>query len=49
MVPMCSIESWSCLKFHEFAFCIETLRDCFESHALHLFFQHLTEALGGEE
>jgi len=49
MVPFYSIESWLCLRFHEFAVYIETLRDCYESYVLYCFLQYLIEVLGGEE
>lgn len=49
MVPIYSIESWLCLKYHEKAIYIETLRDCYESFVLYSFFQYLIEVLGGEE
>lgn len=49
MVPIYSIESWLCLRFHEVAIYIETLRDCYESFVLYCFFQYLIEVLGGEE
>lgn len=49
MVPMYSIESWLCLKYHEKAIYIETLRDFYESFVLYSFFQFLIEVLGGEE
>lgn len=49
MVPIYSIESWLCLRFHEFAIYIETLRDCYESFCLYCFLQYLIEVLGGEE
>jgi len=49
MVPIYSIESWLCLRFHEFAIYIETLRDCYESFVLYCFLQFLIEVLGGEE
>ena len=49
MVPIYSIESWLCLRFHEFAIYIETLRDFYESYVLYCFLQYLIEVLGGEE
>lgn len=49
IVPIYSIESWLCLRFHEFAIYIETLRDCYESYVLYCFLQFLIEVLGGEE
>ncbi|CAB9516735.1 Transmembrane protein 184C [Seminavis robusta] len=49
MVPMYSMESWLCLRFHQWAIYIETLRDCYESFVLYSFFQFLIEVLGGEE
>lgn len=49
MVPIYSIESWLCLRFHEVAIYIETLRDCYESFVLYCFLQFLIEVLGGEE
>ena len=49
MVPIYSIESWLCLRFHRFAIYIETLRDCYESFVLYSFLQFLIEVLGGEE
>lgn len=49
VVPIYSIESWLCLRFHEFAIYIETLRDCYESYVLYCFLQFLIEVLGGEE
>jgi len=49
VVPIHSIESWLCLRFHEFAIYIETLRDCYESYVLYCFLQFLIEVLGGEE
>eukprot|EP00578_Thalassiosira_sp_NH16_P013894 CAMPEP_0181124152 /NCGR_PEP_ID=MMETSP1071-20121207/26311_1 /TAXON_ID=35127 /ORGANISM="Thalassiosira sp., Strain NH16" /LENGTH=739 /DNA_ID=CAMNT_0023209403 /DNA_START=190 /DNA_END=2409 /DNA_ORIENTATION=- len=49
MVPIYSIESWLCLRFHTLAIYIETLRDCYESYVLYSFFQYLIEVLGGEE
>ena len=49
MVPIYSIESWLCLRFHELAIYIETLRDCYESYVLYSFFQFLIQVLGGEE
>lgn len=49
MVPIYSIESWLCLRFHTLAIYIETLRDCYESYVLYSFFQFLIEVLGGED
>ena len=49
MVPIYSIESWLCLRFHTYAIYIETLRDCYESFVLYSFFQFLIQVLGGEE
>jgi len=49
MVPVYSIESWLCLRFHEMAVYIETLRDCYESYVLYCFLQFLTQVLGGED
>jgi len=49
MVPLYSIESWLCLRFHTWAIYIETLRDCYESFVLYCFLQYLIEVLGGEE
>jgi len=49
MVPIYSIESWLCLRFHEYAIYIETLRDVYESFVLYCFLQFLIEVLGGEE
>jgi len=49
MVPIYSIESWLCLRFHTWAIYIETLRDFYESYVLYSFFQFLIEVLGGEE
>jgi len=49
MVPMYSMESWLCLRFHEYAIYIETLRDCYESFVLYSFLQFLIEVLGGED
>lgn len=49
MVPLYSMESWLCLRFHEYAIYIETLRDCYESFVLYSFLQFLIEVLGGEE
>jgi len=48
MVPLYSIESWLCLRFHKYAIYIETLRDCYESYVLYNFLQFLIEILGGE-
>ena len=49
MVPIYSIESWLCLRFHTVAIYIETLRDFYESYVLYSFLQFLIEVLGGEE
>mmetsp|Transcript_20101 Transcript_20101/g.57014 ORF Transcript_20101/g.57014 Transcript_20101/m.57014 type:complete len:666 (+) Transcript_20101:454-2451(+) len=49
MVPIYSIESWLCLRFHRYAIYIETLRDCYESYVLYSFLQFLIQVLGGEE
>lgn len=49
MVPIYSVESWLCLRFHTLAIYIETLRDFYESYVLYSFFQFLIEVLGGEE
>lgn len=49
MVPLYSIESWLCLRFHIYAIYIETLRDCYESFVLYCFLQFLIQVLGGEE
>ena len=49
MVPIYSIESWLCLRFHTYAIYVETLRDFYESFVLLSFFQFLVEVLGGEE
>jgi len=49
MVPIYSVESWLCLRFHDFAIYIETLRDLYESFVLYCFLQYLIEVLGGEE
>lgn len=49
MVPIYSMESWLCLRFHEYAIYIETLRDCYESFVLYSFLQFLIQVLGGEE
>ena len=49
MVPIYSIESWLCLRFHAYAIYIETLRDVYESFVLYSFFQFLIQVLGGEE
>jgi hypothetical protein len=49
MVPIYSIQSWLCLRFHNVAIYIETLRDFYESYVLYSFFQFLVEVLQGEE
>lgn len=49
MIPIYSMESWLCLRFHRFAIYIETLRDCYESYVLYSFLQFLIQVLGGEE
>ena len=49
MVPIYSIESWLCLRFHESALYIETLRDCYESYVIYCFFKFLIAVLGGED
>jgi len=49
MVPIYSIESWLCLRFHSYAVYIETLRDMYESFVLYSFFRFLIEVLGGED
>jgi hypothetical protein len=49
MVPIYSMESWLCLRFHKYAIYIETLRDCYESYVLYSFLQFLIQTLGGEE
>ncbi|EED94496.1 predicted protein, partial [Thalassiosira pseudonana CCMP1335] len=49
MVPIYSIESWLCLRFHTAAIYIETLRDVYESYVLYSFLQFLIAVLGGEE
>ncbi len=49
IVPIYSIESWLCLRFHKSAIYIETLRDFYESFVLYCFLQFLIEVLGGEE
>ena len=49
MVPIYSIQSWLCLRFHNAAIYIETLRDFYESYVLYSFFQFLVEVLQGEE
>mmetsp|Transcript_476 Transcript_476/g.764 ORF Transcript_476/g.764 Transcript_476/m.764 type:complete len:684 (-) Transcript_476:96-2147(-) len=49
MVPIYSIESWLCLRFHVYAIYIETLRDLYESFVLYCFLQFLIQVLGGEE
>jgi hypothetical protein len=48
MVPIYSIQSWLCLRFHNVAIYIETLRDFYESYVLYSFFQFLVEVLQGE-
>ena len=49
MVPIYSIESWLCLRFHENALYIETLRDVYESYVIYCFFHYLIAVLGGED
>jgi hypothetical protein len=49
MVPIYSMESWLCLRFHRYAIYIETLRDVYESYVLYSFLQFLIQVLGGEE
>jgi len=49
MVPIYSMESWLCLRFHRYAIYIETLRDCYESYVLYCFLQFLIQVLGGED
>eukprot|EP00546_Thalassionema_frauenfeldii_P009637 CAMPEP_0178910656 /NCGR_PEP_ID=MMETSP0786-20121207/9218_1 /TAXON_ID=186022 /ORGANISM="Thalassionema frauenfeldii, Strain CCMP 1798" /LENGTH=664 /DNA_ID=CAMNT_0020582931 /DNA_START=125 /DNA_END=2115 /DNA_ORIENTATION=+ len=49
MVPIYSMESWLCLRYHEYAIYIETLRDFYESYVLYSFLQFLIQVLGGEE
>ena len=49
MVPIYSIQSWLCLRFHNVAIYIETLRDFYESYVLYSFFQYLVAVLQGEE
>jgi len=49
MVPIYSMESWLCLRFHRYAIYIETLRDVYESYVLYSFLQYLIEVLGGED
>ena len=49
MVPLYSMESWLCLRFHRYAVYIETLRDVYESYVLYSFLQFLIQVLGGEE
>lgn len=49
MVPIYSMESWLCLRFHRYAIYIETLRDLYESYVLYCFLQFLIQVLGGEE
>eukprot|EP00547_Thalassionema_nitzschioides_P009147 CAMPEP_0194229014 /NCGR_PEP_ID=MMETSP0156-20130528/43673_1 /TAXON_ID=33649 /ORGANISM="Thalassionema nitzschioides, Strain L26-B" /LENGTH=706 /DNA_ID=CAMNT_0038961549 /DNA_START=212 /DNA_END=2332 /DNA_ORIENTATION=- len=49
MVPIYSMESWLCLRYHEKAIYIETLRDFYESYVLYSFLQFLIQVLGGEE
>lgn len=48
MVPIYSVESWLCLRFHKSAIYIETLRDCYEAYVLYSFMQFLINVLGGE-
>jgi len=48
MVPIYSVESWLCLRFHKSAIYIETLRDCYEAYVLYSFLQFLINVLGGE-
>ena len=49
MVPIYSVESWLCLRFHEHEVYIATLRDCYESYVIYCFFSFLIAVLGGEE
>ena len=49
MVPLYSVGSWLCLRYHEYAIFIETVRDFYESFVLYCFLHFLIEALGGEE
>jgi Organic solute transporter Ostalpha len=49
MVPIYSMESWLCLRFHRYAIYIEALRDVYESYVLYSFLQFLIQVLGGEE
>lgn len=49
MIPIYSMESWLCLRFHRYAIYIETLRDVYESYVLYSFLQFLIQVLGGEE
>jgi hypothetical protein len=49
MVPIYSMESWLCLRFHKYAIYIETLRDVYESYVLYCFLQFLIQVLGGED
>lgn len=49
MVPIYSMESWLCLRYHSNAIYIETLRDFYESYVLYSFLQFLIQVLGGEE
>jgi hypothetical protein len=49
MVPIYSMESWLCLRFHRYAIYIETLRDLYESYVLYSFLQFLIQVLGGED
>jgi len=49
MVPIYSMESWLCLRYHAHAIYIETLRDFYESYVLYSFLQFLIQVLGGEE
>mmetsp|Transcript_21840 Transcript_21840/g.24910 ORF Transcript_21840/g.24910 Transcript_21840/m.24910 type:complete len:805 (+) Transcript_21840:818-3232(+) len=49
MVPIYSMESWLCLRYHQYAIYIETLRDFYESFVLYSFMEFLIQVLGGEE
>jgi len=49
MVPIYSVESWLCLRFHEHEVYIATLRDCYESYVIYCFFSFLIAVLGGED
>ena len=49
MVPIYSMESWLCLRFHRYAIYIETLRDVYESYVLYCFLQFLIQVLGGQD